>query len=361
MLHFIESNRGLAISGARPSSATTAIGRAALAATFCASGLLTTGIASAHIELTEPIARYEVQGETGIKGCPCGIATGGGSSNRTCNVAMDGSDGNRDESRAFTAAAGSSVVLKFKETVGHTGKYRVAFDPDGADFNDFNDNVLIEVDDPNGSMGNVQDGNNWEIEVTLPETPCTNCTLQLIQVMDPSTLGGTVDGSKLATLSTYYTCVDLVLTGDEGSTTSGGAESVEVSTADVGSLGSTEPGSSGDVASSTDAVPNTGPVPTGTTAPPTSAPIAPAPPTATPPSTPITPTPVPNVAPSTSATATTTAPTGTTTEAAVPPTDDGGDDANCSVSPTRSASSVGLFTLLGALGLLQRRRARVHS
>src|SRR5690348_2916641 len=100
-----------------------------------AGGLLTANGAVAHIELSEPIARYEVQGETGIKGCPCGMATGGGGSNRTCKVAMDGSDANRNEERAFTAAAGSTVVLKFKETVGHTGKYRVAFDPEGADFN----------------------------------------------------------------------------------------------------------------------------------------------------------------------------------------------------------------------------------
>ncbi len=360
MLHFFESNRGLAISGARAPSARATIGRAVVAAAFCASGPFTPGVASAHIELTEPIARYEVQGETGIKGCPCGIATGGGNSNRTCNVEMDGSDGNRDEARAFTAVAGSSVVLKFKETVGHTGKYRVAFDPEGADFNDFNANVLVEEDDPNGSMGNVENGNNWEIAVTLPDTPCTNCTLQLIQVMDPSTLGGTVDGSKLANMSTYYTCVDLVLTGDEGSTASGGAESAE-STADVGSLGSTEVVSSGDVATSTDPMPNTGPVPTGTATPTTSAPITPTPPTVTPPSTPITPTPVPDVTPSASATSTSTStPTATTTEPAVPPTDEGGDDASCAVNPSRSGSWLGLFTLLGTVALLQRRRARLH-
>jgi MYXO-CTERM domain-containing protein len=189
----------------------------------------------AHIELSDPIARYEITGvDTGMKGCPCGMATGGGNSNRTCNVELDGSDPNRAEARAHTAPAGSTLVLKFNETIGHAGKYRVAFDDDGADFYDFNDHVLTEVDDPQGNTGNAG-GTNWEIEVTLPDTPCTNCTLQLTQVMDPSTLGGTVDGSQLASMSTYYVCIDLVLTGDAPSTGETGDDtSGAVSSSDVG-------------------------------------------------------------------------------------------------------------------------------
>src|SRR5690606_22958519 len=149
---------------------------------------------AAHIVLSHPIARYPIVGfETGMKGCPCGMATGGGNSNRTCNVEKDGSDPNRDESRAFTAEAGSKLVVEFDETVGHAGKFRIAFDPDGADFYDFNEHVLAEVDDPQGNTGNAG-GTKWQIEVTLPDTPCDKCTLQLIQVMEPSTLGGTVDG-----------------------------------------------------------------------------------------------------------------------------------------------------------------------
>lgn len=193
----------------------------ALGAVFAS--LLATSEAQAHIKLTEPAARYD----SDIKGCPCGKATGGGGSNSTCNVAMDGSDPNRNDSRVFTAAAGSTLVIKFQETIGHTGLYRVAFDEDGADFADFNANVLAEADDPN-------DGNGArELTVTLPNTPCTNCTLQLIQVMNAELLGGTVDGAQLDREPTYYTCADIVLTGD-GTPTSD-ETSGEVSTLDVGS------------------------------------------------------------------------------------------------------------------------------
>lgn len=192
--------------------------------------------AAAHIRLSDPLARYEITGsDTGIKGCPCGLATGGGNSNRTCNVEMDGSDPARDDDRASTFPAGSTITLKFEEYVGHAGRYRVAFDPDGADFDDFNANVIHDETDPSGSDGNIGDGTKWEIEVTLPDTPCDNCTLQLLQVM----AGGTenpVDSSKLATLSTYYACIDLTLTAPEGNTTD--EESSEGSTDEPSSSGS---------------------------------------------------------------------------------------------------------------------------
>lgn len=177
-----------------------------------------TSVAAAHIRLSKPLARYEITGiETGIKGCPCGLATGGGNSDRTCNVALDGSDPNRNEARASTFPAGSTIKLEFEEYIGHGGRYRVAFDPDGADFEDFNANVLVDEPDPNGNQGNIDDGSKWEIEVTLPNVACDNCTLQLLQVME----GGTqnpVNGDNLARLSTYYTCIDLTLTAPEGNT-----------------------------------------------------------------------------------------------------------------------------------------------
>jgi hypothetical protein len=197
--------------------------------------------AMAHIRLSEPIARYEITGsDTGIKGCPCGLATGGGNSNRTCNVELDGSDPARNEDRASTFVAGATIKLKFDEYMGHAGRYRVAFDPEGADFDDFNTNVLHDETDPNGNEGNIGDGSKWEIEVTLPDVECDNCTLQLLQVM----AGGTenpVDASNLATLSTYYTCIDLKLTAPEGNTTeeSSAAGTAETETSATSSAQST--------------------------------------------------------------------------------------------------------------------------
>lgn len=347
-------------SSARPLwvSAASRGGWAATAALACS---FVTTTAQAHIELTEPIARYEVTGvDTGIKGCPCGLATGGGNSNRTCNVQLDGSDPNRDESRALTVPAGSMLTLKFDETIGHAGKYRVAFDPEGADFFDFNDHVLTEVDDPQGNNGNAG-GMSWEIDVTLPNTPCTSCTLQLIQVMEPSTLNGTVDGAQLANMSTYYTCIDLVLTGGPSETGETGAEttsSVETSssavTSEPGELTfetdssspsvSTQVGSSSATAA-TSAPPVPPPVtsgspagPSGSAAPPALTSSAPAPITAAP-------------GPSTVAS--------TSTDVAPTSSDDGA--SGCAVSPPpRAAAARSGWVVAVALLLGARRKRRVR-
>lgn len=303
--------------------------------------VLAPSVAQAHIKLTEPAGRYDAD----LKGCPCGKATGGGGSNGTCNVEMDGSDPNRNESRVFTAVAGSTLVIKFQETIGHTGLYRVAFDDDGADFADFNQNVLAEADDPN-------DGNGArEITVTVPNTPCTNCTLQLIQVMDARLLGGTVDGEELAQLSTYYACADLVITGDGASTggetsgeTSGGA-----STFDMVSAGSSEAPSSAEASLSSSAVPGASSGETLTSSPTPPPAITAAPPTPPPAVNPVPPPPVTPAQPSvTQAPPTTTTPPAATTaaptETAVASKTEGG----CSVGP---ASRSGFGELLVGIGL----------
>ncbi len=161
--------------------------------------------AAAHIRLLDPQPRYDITGfDTGIKSCPCGL----GSSNRTCNVAADSSDPDRGM-RVTRAEAGSTITLRFEEYVDHTGTYRVAFDDDGADIADFNANILVPmVPDPSGGLGNIGEGAMWEIDVTLPNMTCTNCTLQLVQAMNNNTTTPVADPSAV---SSYYTCVDLEL------------------------------------------------------------------------------------------------------------------------------------------------------
>jgi hypothetical protein len=160
--------------------------------------------AQAHIRLLEPTARYDVVGENGIKSCPCGQGT----SNRTCDAMANSSDPNRS-ARVTRAEAGSVLTLRFEEYVGHDGTYRVAFDDDGAEIVDFNANILVPmVTDPPGNMGNVGEGTIWEIDVTLPDMTCDNCTLQLIQAMNGQQTTPVVDPSGFGT---YYTCVDLEL------------------------------------------------------------------------------------------------------------------------------------------------------
>jgi hypothetical protein len=154
--------------------------------------------ASAHIQLLDPAPRYEVQGETGIKSCPCGL----GGSNRTCNVAADGSDPDRS-TRVSRFEAGSTITVRFNEFVNHSGRFRVAFDPDGADVADFNANILNDIPDPDNASNT-----EWEIEVTLPDMTCTNCTLQLVQAMNGDMVNEVVDPSNI---SSYYACVDLEL------------------------------------------------------------------------------------------------------------------------------------------------------
>jgi hypothetical protein len=158
--------------------------------------------AQAHIHLLEPIPRYpdQVAGEN--KACPCGV----GHSNRICQDANDRSDPDRSLDRVTTFEAGSTVTVRWDEYVAHAGRYRIAFDEDGADLTDFNANPLVDVVDPRGNVGNTGHGSIWELEVTLPETTCENCPLELIQVMDGETEEPVADPVGR---STYYQCADI--------------------------------------------------------------------------------------------------------------------------------------------------------
>lgn len=156
--------------------------------------------ARAHIELIDPPARYQLQGgsDNGIKSCPCGL----GGSNRVCNVAADGSDPDRSE-RVSRFEAGSTITLRFEEFINHAGRFRVAFDPDGADMADFNANILTDLPDPPNASGML-----WEIPVTLPAVTCERCTLQLVQAMEVDQNTPIADP---APISSYYSCVDIEL------------------------------------------------------------------------------------------------------------------------------------------------------
>ena len=165
------------------------------------------GAAQAHIHLLEPIPRYpdQVAGEN--KSCPCGV----GRSNRICQFEEDYSDPDRSTDRISTFEAGSTVVVRWDEYVAHAGRYRIAFDQDGADMVDFNAGPLADIPDPGGRRGNSGEGSIWELEVTLPETPCENCTLQLIQVMDGET---EVPVDDPIGRNTYYQCADIRIVED---------------------------------------------------------------------------------------------------------------------------------------------------
>lgn len=174
--------------------------------------------AGAHIRLLKPEARYEITGfETGIKSCPCGM----GPNTETCNVAQDGSDPNRASNRVTVLQAGSTITVRFEELVDHAGRFRIAFDPDGADVEDFNANVLLDVPDPADVTSNTDEEDIWEVQVELPEMTCDNCTLQLVQVMNNDTANPVADPSNQ---STYYACADIELVGSgDGGSGDGGS------------------------------------------------------------------------------------------------------------------------------------------
>lgn len=290
--------------------------------------------ADAHIRLLSPAPRYEITGfDTGIKSCPCGL----GSSNRTCNLATDASDPDRSEN-VLRVEAGSQLTLRFDEYVDHTGSFRVAFDPDGADMADFNENILVPiVADPTNASGMI-----WEIPVTIPEEPCDNCTLQLIQAMHGDT---TTPVEDPAGLSTYYTCVDLeiVPAGTLGEDPSGaaGSSSMPGGAAGGGSMpdgaagGSSMPGGMSAGNTNTNPIPvpamgdnmGSGPTPGGMTG-------------STPPSMG-----VGSLTPSADA---------PSTPAAMGSS--GGSDSGCALGMGSASSRWAALGLAGALGLLARRR-----
>src|SRR6187399_805262 len=147
---------------------------AAVTAAFALGAQLLSSSASAHIELQSPLNRYSDIKSGDNKSCPCGSGT----TNRSCRKPEELSDPDRSTDRITTFAPGDTITVRFDEYVGHSGRYRIAFDPDGADLDHFNQNILLDEPDPGGNVGNMGDGSMWEFDVTLPNMTCDNCTLQ---------------------------------------------------------------------------------------------------------------------------------------------------------------------------------------
>ncbi|MBS1962838.1 MAG: lytic polysaccharide monooxygenase [Bdellovibrionales bacterium] len=86
--------------------------------------------------------------------------------------------------------AGQQLTIQWEQVINHPGYYRIAFSPSGD--TGFDDNVLVPM------FQNTIGQQFFETTITVPSTPCTNCTIQLIQYMtenDPPSL--------------YYSCGDI--------------------------------------------------------------------------------------------------------------------------------------------------------
>lgn len=108
---------------------------------------------------------------TGLKAGPCGNVA------RTNNPTI--------------LQAGQTLTIQWEETVNHPGYYRIAFSP--ANDAGFDQNVWI------ANVPDVGDRNQYNQTITVPNTPCTGCTLQMIQYMTENP----------AQPSLYYSCADI--------------------------------------------------------------------------------------------------------------------------------------------------------
>ena len=139
--------------------------------------------AQAHIAMSSPRPRSAAQ-----KAGPCGPA----GSVRGTNVT--------------TYQPGETITVTWTETVDHPGHYRIAFDDDGTDglldprqpTDNYSFTLVDRIADKGGGM--------YTQQVTLPTTPCANCTLQLMQVMQVNAPYN----------SFYWQCADIVIAGEGG-------------------------------------------------------------------------------------------------------------------------------------------------
>jgi hypothetical protein len=155
-------------------------------------------VASAHMKLMYPPSRLieSGQGDPQKGNGPCGPTGGGVSKVRT------------------KLKPGQTITVIWKETVHHSGHFRIAFDDDGEDA--FKDPATAKdiVDPPampvlkDNLFPDHTDGQTMKADITLPNMTCKNCTLQVIQAM---TSGNAV--------SMYYHCADIELANDDGTVT----------------------------------------------------------------------------------------------------------------------------------------------
>lgn len=169
----------------------------------------------AHVQLDQPTRRQTELSGSGLeqKTWPCGRNA------RSANVTV--------------LQPGQTITVRWTETIQHPGHFRIAFDQDGQD--GFQDPVCLTNcdtlssptfdfnNDPGILMDNIPDQvtDTYEVQVTLPNVECENCTLQLIQVMYDKPPYTTEPDDPLSD-DMYYQCADLALRPGGASPDAGG-------------------------------------------------------------------------------------------------------------------------------------------
>jgi MYXO-CTERM domain-containing protein len=165
--------------------------------------------------------------------------------------------------KVYTFEPGATIKLQVNETIQHPSYYRIAFDDNGQD--GFKEPATIDPIDPNrkcpsdtagqdqctkgkGDYCNVvsntggasvlwdyldphlSGGQTWTYTVTLPNVECSNCVIQVIQVMEDDYIAGfPIHGpfcpqgnpncdAKASLEDIYHRCIDIKLQKGAGMT-----------------------------------------------------------------------------------------------------------------------------------------------
>jgi len=190
---------------------------------LCASLLVSYAApAAAHISLEQGGTHKSRYGDRAIKAGPCGRAGG----TRSANI--------------YTYEPGTTITVSVVEFISHPGYFRVAFDNDGDDgfkepasikpvdskrkcpsgptdhcgASDFYNSpeVLAGMDNLAPHLASLGTTPKYTWQVKLPDVECTNCTLQIIQVMEDDDSHGPYDPTPgVGVEDIYHQCIDLVL------------------------------------------------------------------------------------------------------------------------------------------------------
>jgi hypothetical protein len=137
--------------------------------------LLSAHKASAHSNLLATGNFPPRNASTGLKTAPCG-----GVARTAVNRVV---------------APGATVTVQWQETINHPGRFEFYFSPAG----DANMVLLKTVPDTQDTAIVGTNYHMYSTTLTMPTTPCANCTLQMIQVMTENPLAPT----------NYYSCSDI--------------------------------------------------------------------------------------------------------------------------------------------------------
>jgi hypothetical protein len=96
-----------------------------------------------------------------------------------------------------TLNAGSTLKVYWEETIDHPGRFEVYFSKAGQ----ANFVILKTIEDTLTGAGSGPTPHQYSADIVLPNETCTDCTLQLIQVMTENPLSP----------SLYYSCADMIL------------------------------------------------------------------------------------------------------------------------------------------------------